>query len=154
MGDIVQMKGITKTFGRVQALRNVDFNVKENEIVGLLGDNGAGKSTLIKILSGVLRPDKGEIYLKGEKVHIRDTNDAIKHGIETIYQDSALVTQLSIARNLFLGREPTRGPRFLNWMDQDASSSWTSRRTTSALRKRRVYSASCAMRVHRATPVC
>jgi simple sugar transport system ATP-binding protein len=118
--DIVRMEGITKTFGRVQALTNVDFNVRENEIVGLLGDNGAGKSTLIKILSGALRPDTGEIYFKGERVRMNNTNDAIRLGIETIYQDSALVDQLSIARNLFLGREPTRGPAIFNWMDQDA----------------------------------
>jgi len=117
--DIVQMKNIKKSFGRVQALSNINFNVRENEIVGLLGDNGAGKSTLIKILSGAQRPDRGEIYFKGRKVRLNSTNDAIKLGIETIYQDSALVTQLSIARNLFLGREPTKGPSFFNWMDQD-----------------------------------
>src|SRR5690606_4852268 len=91
-----------------------------NEIVGLLGDNGAGKSTLIKILSGALRADSGEIYIHGERVEMRNTTDAIARGIETIYQDSALVTQLSIARNLFLGREPIKGPRFLNRMDQQA----------------------------------
>lgn len=118
--NIVEMKNISKTFGRVQAVNSVNFHVKENEIVGLLGDNGAGKSTLIKILSGALRPDTGEIHFKGKEVRLRSTNDAIALGIETIYQDSALVTQLSIARNLFLGREPTKGPRFLNWMDQDA----------------------------------
>jgi simple sugar transport system ATP-binding protein len=117
--DIVQMKNIKKSFGRVEALSDINFNVRENEIVGLLGDNGAGKSTLIKILSGAQRPDRGEIYFKGQKVRLNNTNDAIKLGIETIYQDSALVTQLSIARNLFLGREPTKGPSFFNWMDQD-----------------------------------
>jgi simple sugar transport system ATP-binding protein len=118
MTDLVQMKHINKFFGRVQALNDVSFNVREQEIVGLLGDNGAGKSTLIKILSGALQPTSGEIYIKGEKVEMRSTTDAIHHGIETIYQDSALVTQLSIARNLFLGREPTVGPKFLGRMDQ------------------------------------
>lgn len=117
--DLIRMEGINKFFGRVQALNDVSFRVRKQEIVGLLGDNGAGKSTLIKILSGVLRADSGDIYIHDEKVEIRSTMDAIKHGIETIYQDSALVTQLSIARNLFLGREPLRGPRFLNLMDQD-----------------------------------
>jgi simple sugar transport system ATP-binding protein len=116
--DLVRMEGINKFFGRVQALNDVSFRVRKGEIVGLLGDNGAGKSTLIKILSGVLRPDSGDIYIHDEKVEIRSTMDAIKYGIETIYQDSALVTQLSIARNLFLGREPLKGPRFLNIMDQ------------------------------------
>ena len=115
--NIVEMKNIRKSFGRVRALSGVDFNVRENEIVGLLGDNGAGKSTLIKILSGAQRPDEGEIHFKGKRVRMNSTNDAIKLGIETIYQDSALVPQLSIARNLFLGRELTKGPEFLNWMD-------------------------------------
>lgn len=116
--ELVRMERINKFFGRVQALNDVDFTVHENEIVGLLGDNGAGKSTLIKILSGALVADSGDIYIHGKKVDIRNTTDAIAHGIETIYQDSALVTQLSIARNLFLGREPLKAPRFLNRMDQ------------------------------------
>ncbi len=117
-GELVRMQNINKFFGRVQALNNVDFTVNKQEIVGLLGDNGAGKSTLIKILSGALRADTGEIYFHGQKVEIRNTTDAIKLGIETIYQDSALVTQLSIARNLFLGREPIKGPRFFGQLDQ------------------------------------
>lgn len=116
--ELVRMEHINKFFGRVQALNDVDFSVRKNEIVGLLGDNGAGKSTLIKILSGALTATSGDIYLHGNKVNMRSTTDAISHGIETIYQDSALVTQLSIARNLFLGREPLKGPRFLNRMDQ------------------------------------
>jgi simple sugar transport system ATP-binding protein len=116
--ELVRMEHINKFFGRVQALNNVSLSVNETEIVGLLGDNGAGKSTLIKILSGALRANSGEIFLHGSKVNIRDTTDAMNYGIETIYQDSALVTQLSIARNLFLGREPVKGPRFLNRLDQ------------------------------------
>ena len=86
--------------------------------MGLLGDNGAGKSTLIKILSGAIPATSGDIFIRGRKVEIRSTTDAIANGIETIYQDSALVTQLSIARNLFLGREPVKGPAFLNRLDQ------------------------------------
>ncbi|MCA9884743.1 MAG: sugar ABC transporter ATP-binding protein [Anaerolineae bacterium] len=117
--ELVRMENINKFFGRVQALNNVNFTVYENEIVGLLGDNGAGKSTLIKILSGAVLQSSGKIYIRGQEVDIDNTTDAIKHGIETIYQDSALVTQLSIARNLFLGREPLKGPGFLQWMDQD-----------------------------------
>jgi simple sugar transport system ATP-binding protein len=116
--ELVRMEHIKKSFGRVQALNDVSFTVRKNEIVGLLGDNGAGKSTLIKILSGALAADSGAIYLNGSKVNIRNTTDAIRHGIETIYQDSALVTQLSIARNLFLGREPIKGPRVLDYMNQ------------------------------------
>ena len=118
--ELVRMEHINKFFGRVQALNDVTLSVRRNEIVGLLGDNGAGKSTLIKILSGALRADSGDIYMHGNKVDIRNTMDAIAQGIETIYQDSALVTQLSIARNLFLGREPVKGPRFLDRLDQEA----------------------------------
>jgi simple sugar transport system ATP-binding protein len=117
--ELVRMEHINKFFGRVQALNDVTLSVRRNEIVGLLGDNGAGKSTLIKILSGALRADSGDIYIRGTKVEMRTTTDAIAHGIETIYQDSALVTQLSIARNLFLGREPVKGPRFFDRLDQD-----------------------------------
>ncbi|MDZ4764074.1 MAG: ATP-binding cassette domain-containing protein [Chloroflexota bacterium] len=104
--ELVRMEHINKFFGRVQALNDVTFSVGKSEIVGLLGDNGAGKSTLIKILSGALTADSGDIYMHGKKADIRSTTDAISYGIETIYQDSALVPQLSIARNLFLGREP------------------------------------------------
>ena len=118
--ELVRMEHINKFFGRVQALNDVTLSVRRNEIVGLLGDNGAGKSTLIKILSGALRADSGDIYIDGSKVDIRNTTDAIAQGIETIYQDSALVTQLSIARNLFLGREPVKGPRLLDRLDQNA----------------------------------
>jgi simple sugar transport system ATP-binding protein len=118
--DLVRMEHISKLYGRVQALDDVTFTVAEQEIVGLLGDNGAGKSTLIKILSGAVPATSGDIYVRGRKVAIGSTRDAIAQGIETIYQDSALVTQLSIARNLFLGREPVKGPRLLNRMDQDA----------------------------------
>jgi simple sugar transport system ATP-binding protein len=118
--ELVRMEHINKFFGRVQALNDVTFSVHKNEIVGLLGDNGAGKSTLIKILSGALRADSGDIYMHGRKVDIRNTTDAIAQRIETIYQDSALVTQLSIARNLFLGREPLKGPRLLDRLDHNA----------------------------------
>jgi simple sugar transport system ATP-binding protein len=116
--DLVRMEHITKYYGRVRALEDVTLTVRESEIVGLLGDNGAGKSTLIKVLSGAVAASSGDIYVRGKKVSIKNTTDAIALGIETIYQDSALVTQLSIARNLFLGREPIKPPRFLNRMDQ------------------------------------
>ena len=115
--DLVRMERISKFYGRVQALENVNLSVARQEIVGLLGDNGAGKSTLIKVLSGAVRATSGDILVRGRRVDIRSTTDAIALGIETIYQDSALVTELSIARNLFLGREPLKGPRFLNRLD-------------------------------------
>jgi len=115
--ELIRMEGVNKFYGRVQALENVNLTVNRSEIVGLLGDNGAGKSTLIKVLSGAVPSSAGSIYVRGQKVNIRSTTDAIAQGIETIYQDSALVVQLSIARNLFLGREPIKGPRFLQRMD-------------------------------------
>jgi simple sugar transport system ATP-binding protein len=118
--ELIRMEGVNKFYGRVQALENVNLTVNRSEIVGLLGDNGAGKSTLIKVLSGAVPSSTGSIYVRGRKVSIRDTTDAIALGIETIYQDSALVVQLSIARNLFLGREPIKGPRFLQRMDMRA----------------------------------
>jgi simple sugar transport system ATP-binding protein len=117
--ELVRMVNISKSYGLVEALRGVNFTVHEKEIVGLLGDNGAGKSTLIKILSGAVSATAGEIHLRGRKVDIRTTTDAIAHGIETIYQDSALVNQLSIARNLFLGREPVKRPRFFDRLDDE-----------------------------------
>src|SRR5260221_13133108 len=89
--ELVRMEHINKFFGRVQALNDVTLTVRRNEIVGLLGDNGAGKSTLIKILSGALKADSGDIFMHGNKINFRSTSDAIAHVIETIYQDSALV---------------------------------------------------------------
>ncbi|MGA2480610.1 MAG: ATP-binding cassette domain-containing protein, partial [Spirochaetia bacterium] len=115
--ELVRMSNISKSYGRVEALRGVNFTVNQKEIVGLLGDNGAGKSTLIKILSGAITATSGEIFMRGKKADIRSTTDAIALGIETIYQDSALVNDLSIARNLFLGREPVKRPRFLDRLD-------------------------------------
>ena len=115
---LIRMRNIHKSYGRVKALEGVDFHVNEREIVGLLGDNGAGKSTLIKVLSGAVPLTSGEILIRGKAVTLRSTADAIANKIETIYQDSALVPQLSIARNMFLGREPRKGPAFLNRMDQ------------------------------------
>src|SRR5918993_1404670 len=119
-GELIRMERISKFYGRVRAIEDVNLIVHEKEIVGLLGDNGAGKSTLIKVLSGAVPLTSGQITIRGRPVTIRSTTDAIAHGIETIYQDSALVTQLSIARNLFLGREPIKGPRLLNRLDQQA----------------------------------
>jgi simple sugar transport system ATP-binding protein len=116
---LVEMRNIQKYYGRIHALRNVNLTIKRGEIVGLLGDNGAGKSTLIKVLSGAVPYTSGQILIKGREVTLRSTNDAIAAGIETIYQDSALVPQLSIARNLFLGRELRTGPGFLDRLDND-----------------------------------
>jgi simple sugar transport system ATP-binding protein len=115
---LVRMVDIAKSYVRVQALRGVSLTVNTGEIVGLLGDNGAGKSTMIKVLSGAVRATSGEIFVRERRVEMNSTTDAINNGIETIYQDSALVTQLSIARNIFLGREPVKG--MLGRLDHDA----------------------------------
>jgi simple sugar transport system ATP-binding protein len=102
---LVELKNIVKTFGNVCALDGVDFSINKAEIIGLVGDNGAGKSTLIKIISGVHSPDSGEIYVRGEKMNRWSVARAREAGIETVYQDRALVVQQTIARNIFMGRE-------------------------------------------------
>ena len=104
--SIIKCEGLNKWYGSIQALKDVSIDIKKGESVGLVGDNGAGKSTFIKILSGVHQADSGSIYFDGNLVKINDTKDSMKLGIETIYQDSALAPTLSIARNLFVGREP------------------------------------------------
>ncbi len=110
---LLEVRGISKRFGGIQALRDVSLKIHRGEVLGLLGDNGAGKSTLIKIITGVYAPDSGEIYFEGRRVHFSSPHDARALGIETVYQDLALVEQMSIARNFFLGAEPTR--RWLFW---------------------------------------
>jgi simple sugar transport system ATP-binding protein len=110
---IIQMESISKRYGAVQALDSVDFHIGQSEIVGLLGENGAGKSTLIKILSGIVEPDSGTIRCDGEPVRIKSHKEAYQLGIETIYQDMGLVDDMTIARNIFLGRELTGALGFM-----------------------------------------
>jgi simple sugar transport system ATP-binding protein len=105
---IVRMENIVKRFGTITALDGVDFTVNQQEVVGLLGDNGAGKSTLIKVLTGVHTPTSGKIFFEGKQVEIPSPREARDLGIETCYQDLALVNQMSITRNFFLGRELAR----------------------------------------------
>jgi simple sugar transport system ATP-binding protein len=113
MSDLLEVRDIHKNFGPVKALDGVNLEVNKGEIVALLGDNGAGKSTLIKIISGYYKPDKGDIIFEGKKVIFNSPNDARRLGIETIYQDLALIPDLPIYYNIFLAREFTnRG--FLN----------------------------------------
>jgi ABC-type sugar transport system ATPase subunit len=107
---IVEMKGITKKFGAVQALKKVDLELMRGEIMGIVGDNGAGKSTLMKVLSGAYLPDEGEVFIEGQKVHIQNPRDAFNLGIGMIYQDLALFNNLDVAGNVFTGREHVRGP--------------------------------------------
>ncbi len=115
---LVRMENISKSFGKIKALISVNFVVNHSEIVGLLGDNGAGKSTLIKILTGVYSPDQGMIYLDGNKALFPSPRIARAMGIETVYQDLALVELMSISRNFFLGREPTKRVGFLKILDR------------------------------------
>lgn len=104
---LIEMVGITKRYGGVTALDSVDFEIRPGEVIGLLGDNGAGKSTLIKILSGIVQPTSGVIRHLGKPTKIASRRESYKMGIETIYQDIALVDQMDIMRNIFLGREET-----------------------------------------------
>jgi D-xylose transport system ATP-binding protein len=104
-GPTLELRGITKTFGSVQALDSVDFAVRSGEVMALVGDNGAGKSTLIKCVAGIYPIDAGEIRFDGETVHIHGPKDAAKLGIEVVYQDLALCDNLDVVQNMFLGRE-------------------------------------------------
>lgn len=118
----LRMHGISKSFGAVRALYKVDFEVHDNEVVGLVGDNGAGKSTLIKVISGVGPADEGEIFLGGKEVHIPSPLAANRLGIETVYQDLALCDNLDVVANLFLGREERSFLRSLNEIDMEKQS--------------------------------
>jgi len=119
---ILETRSLTKRFGNVLAVEDVDFSVREGEVMALVGDNGAGKSTLIKMLCGVHQPTRGEIYVRGERVTFDDYNDARERGIETVYQELALAESQTVAANVFLGNEPVRqGPlgRWLGVVDRD-----------------------------------
>ena len=102
---ILEGRNITKTYGGVHALRDVTFRLPRNEVVALLGDNGAGKSTLVKILSGAVAPSSGTLFVEGRQAEISSTRHAKELGIETVYQDLALVNCLSIEKNIYLGKE-------------------------------------------------
>ena len=106
---LLEARSVNKSFGHVEVLRGVDFDVRPKEITALIGDNGAGKSTLIKILSGALKPDGGEIKFHGESVDFAHPGRSQEFGIETVYQDLALAPDLPSYSNLFLGRERVRG---------------------------------------------
>lgn len=109
---ILEMRGISKAFSGVQALEKVDFNVRRGTIHALMGENGAGKSTLMKILIGIYQPDEGEIIFKGEKITITDTNYALNKGISMIHQELSPIPCMTVAENIYLGREPLMGRSF------------------------------------------
>jgi ABC-type sugar transport system ATPase subunit len=108
--DVLRVEHIAKRFGPVTALRDVSLHLKKGEVLGLLGDNGAGKSTLIKILCGFQKPDTGKMFLHGESYEPKSVDDARAKGIETVYQDLALIDELSVYHNLFLRKERVHHP--------------------------------------------
>lgn len=117
---LVRMRGIAKAFGAVQALSGVDLELGAGEVLGLVGDNAAGKSTLMKVLTGVHRPDEGEIVFDGRPVHFHSPRDSRAVGIEMIYQNLALAPNLDVVGNVFLGREHTKKalPHAVEWLDE------------------------------------
>ncbi|MFD2206907.1 ATP-binding cassette domain-containing protein [Kiloniella antarctica] len=119
----LEVNEVHKSFGGVHALRGVSFSIRKGEVVGLLGDNGAGKSTLVRCISGVHPADKGQILINGEEASIHTPQDARSYGIETVFQDLAVVPNFDVARNLFLNREIiSKNPilKFFGWLDQKA----------------------------------
>jgi ABC-type sugar transport system ATPase subunit len=102
---VLEVQGVTKSFGPLSVLRGIDLSLHSGEVLGLVGDNGAGKSTLVKILSGYSSQDSGRLFVKGHEVHFKSVEDASAHGIETVYQDLALIPQLPVFENLFLNHE-------------------------------------------------
>ncbi len=121
----LRMVNIEKYFGLVRALKNIDFEVGSNEIVGLIGDNGAGKSTMVKILTGVFPPTSGDLYVAGRKVDFKTYNvqNAHKYGIETVYQDKSLGEKQVLWRNFFIGRQITRRFGFIDVKKEKALAS-------------------------------
>lgn len=103
--EVLRTEHVSKSFGRVTALRDASIHLAKGEVLGLLGDNGAGKSTLLKILTGFHRPSRGKIYFQGKEVELKSVRDARLLGIEPVYQDLALVNELNVYRNMFLQRE-------------------------------------------------
>ena len=119
---VLELKGVSKSFGAVQALYKVDFTCKAGEVMALVGDNGAGKSTLIKGIAGIYKLDEGEIFFEGKKVNITSPRDTANLGIEVVYQDLALADNLDVVNNMFLGREALTGGVLLDEskMEQEA----------------------------------
>ena len=114
---LLQAKGITKYFGTITALENVNLKVHEGECLGVVGDNGAGKSTLMKVLSGLYKPSQGALFFEGKEKVLESPKDSQILGLEMVYQDLALAGNLPIGENIFLGREPTKNIGFLKFLD-------------------------------------
>ena len=114
---LLEARGITKYFGTITALENVDLKVHAGECLGVVGDNGAGKSTLMKVLSGLYKPSSGSLYFQGKEEILESPKDSQNLGLEMVYQDLALAGNLPIGENIFLGREPTKNIGFLKFLD-------------------------------------
>ena len=124
---LLALKGFTKSFGAVEALKDVDFELRAGEVVGLVGDNGAGKSTLVKAIAGAQPADSGEASVRGPAGHAFSTpQDATALGIATVYQDLALCENLDVVANLFLGKEVSNGSRLDPRRDRDGAASRSS----------------------------
>src|SRR6266496_2481178 len=108
--DVIRAEHIVKSYGAVKALRDINMHLMKGEVLGLVGDNGAGKSTLIKILTGFVQPDDGKIFINGQEVKLRSVTHARSLGIETVYQDLALINELTVYHNIFLKREKLLKP--------------------------------------------
>lgn len=119
MSPIISVRNLHKWYSGVHALKGVSLDFAPNEAVGLVGDNGAGKSTLINILSGLVPPDEGDVMVEGRRVAMKGPKDAMNLGIETIYQYNSMVPNMSIARNIFIGREPMKfAVGGIGWLDE------------------------------------
>jgi simple sugar transport system ATP-binding protein len=117
---LLALNSVSKSFGAIKALSDVDFSVSRGEIVGLMGDNGAGKSTLVKVIAGNFPPSSGEIVLDDKSVHFHKPVEARQQGIEVVYQDLALCNNLSASANVFLGREIKQGIGPIRWLNRGA----------------------------------
>ena len=123
-GDVLRVEHVAKRFGAVTALIDINLHLANGEVLGLLGDNGAGKSTLIKIICGFQQPDSGKLIVNGQEVTLKSVDHARSLGIDAVYQDLALINQLSVYHNMFLKRERVRGPLLNNGSMRDAARSY------------------------------
>ena len=117
---ILELQSVSKHFGAIHALNEVDMTLESGEVLGLMGDNGAGKSTLVKVIAGNFPPTHGEVRIGGEPVHFHKPVEARQKGVEVVYQDLALCNNLSAAANVFLGREIKRRAGPFRWLDHKA----------------------------------
>ena len=127
---VLELKGVSKRFGAVHALTEVDFFVEAGKVKALVGDNGAGKSTLIKGIAGIYPFDDGEVYFEGKKVKIHGPKDAADLGIEIVYQDLALADNLDVVANMFLGREVLQKPWRLDESAMETTAMWLASATS------------------------